>query len=219
MTLQAVLGLLTEEQLPEVLALQERVISALDQPEFLEPLSEEEFLYIVRGNGMLAGAFVDDRLIAFRAMLDPGEDDEHLGIDAGIPPDRLSCVLYSEISCVDPDFRGHGLQTIMGKWLMEHVDSDRYPYICTTVAPFNIASLKDKFALGLRIKALKVKYGTKLRYILFKDLQESGRRYGDDRQVVAMKDTIRQQELLASGWIGIRIEERSGEWHVEFANS
>ena len=84
--------------------------------------------------------------------------------------DEWPLVLYSEISNVDPDFQGNGLQVLLGKVLMKEVDPQRFRYICTTVAPFNIASLKDKFAHGMQIVALKVKYGDLLRYILMKDL-------------------------------------------------
>ncbi|WP_303968895.1 GNAT family N-acetyltransferase [Sporosarcina ureae] len=214
MTLQSSLSLLTEDQLPEVLALQERVIAVLEQPEFLQPLTEEEFIYILHGNGVMAGAYVDDRLIAFRAMLDPGEDDEHLGIDVGVAQKELTSVLYSEITCVDPAFRGHGLQTILGKWLMEHIESERYRYICTTVAPFNIPSLKDKFALDLQIKALQVKYGNKLRYILFRDLQKPFKEATSEQQSVPMQAIERQQQLLLNGWTGTRIEKHDNEWQV-----
>lgn len=216
MTLRASLVLLTEDQLPEVLALQDRVLEELDQPEFLQALTVEEFVFIFRGNGMVAGAYVDERLIAFRAMLDPGEDDEHLGIDAGISNGELTSVLYSEITAVDPEYRGHGLQTTLGTWLLEHVDSDRYRYICTTVAPMNIPSLKDKFALGLHIKALKVKYGSKLRYILCEDLQQPFQAETSERQVVAMNDTEPQQQLLKDGWIGENIEQKNNEWYVSY---
>ncbi|PID16154.1 N-acetyltransferase [Sporosarcina sp. P34] len=214
MTLQASLSLLTEEQLPEVLALQERIIAVLEQPEFLQPLTYDEFVYILRGNGMMVGAFVDDRLVAFRAMLDPGEDEEHLGSDAGVSQSELSSVLYSEISGVDPDYRGYGLQTTLGKWLMEHVERDRYRYICTTVAPFNIPSLKDKFALGLRIKGLKVKYGNKLRYILFVDLQKPFPETTSQQKFVLMGNTEQQQKLLKEGWFGEYIEKKDDHWYV-----
>ncbi|PIC70562.1 N-acetyltransferase [Sporosarcina sp. P16b] len=214
MTLQASLSLLTEDQLPKVLALQERIIAVLEQPEFLQPLTDEEFEYILRGNGMMVGAFVDDRLVAFRAMLDPGEDDEHLGIDVGVLQNELSSVLYSEISGVDPDYRGHGLQTTLGKWLMEHVERDRYRYICTTVAPFNIPSLKDKFSLGLRIKGLNVKYGNKLRYILFMDLQKPFPKTTSQQKSVLMGNTEQQQKLLKEGWIGEFIEKKESHWYV-----
>ncbi|ARF17421.1 GNAT family N-acetyltransferase [Sporosarcina ureae] len=216
MTLQASLSLLTEDQLPEILALQEKIIAALEQPDFLQPLTEAEFVYILRGNGMMAGAFVDNHLIAFRAMLDPGEDEEHLGIDVEVPTHELSSVLYSEISGVDPDYRGHGLQTTLGKWLMEHVERDRYRYICTTVAPFNIPSLKDKFALGLRIKELKLKYGNKLRYILFEDLHEPSYRMTSQQQFILMENTQEQQKLLKEGWIGEYIEKKDDQWFVKY---
>src|SRR5690606_9485680 len=100
-------------------------------------------------------------------------EEGHLGIDAGVPITELSTVIYSEISNVDPHFRGNNLQVLLGEILMQEVDRQRFRYVCTTVAPFNIASLKDKFAHGMEIVALKVKYGDLLRYILMKDLTQN----------------------------------------------
>ena len=45
-------------------------------------------------------------------------------------------------------------------------EDSKYDYVCCTVAPFNIPSLKDKFAQGMAIAALKEKYGGSLRYVL-----------------------------------------------------
>ncbi|WP_301109140.1 GNAT family N-acetyltransferase [Sporosarcina sp.] len=216
-SLQTDISFLTEEQLPDIMVLQDKVIAVLEKPEFLQPLTEDEFLNILRGNGMMAGAFVEGRLIAFRAMLDPGDDEEHLGVDAGIPKNELSSVLYSEVSCVDPKFRGNGLQTTLGKWLLERVDTEHYRYICSTVAPLNIPSLKDKFALGLRIGALKIKYGEKLRYILFRDLRATVQ---TDQPVastvVLMNEIVEQQQLLKEGWIGSKMERRGNNWYAVY---
>ena len=33
---------------------------------------------------------------------------------------------------------------------MKEVDTKQYHYVCATFAPFNIASLKDKFSYGLK---------------------------------------------------------------------
>ena len=152
--------------------LQEKVIASLNVASFLQPLSEEEFLFILNGNGSMIGAFHDDRLIAFRAMLEPEIDEHHLGIDAGLSESELPSVLYSEVTNVDPEYRGNKLQQILGELLMEHVDKDRHRYVFATVAPFNIASLKDKFALGMHIISLEKKYGNLLRYTLMKDLRD-----------------------------------------------
>ncbi|AXI00579.1 GNAT family N-acetyltransferase [Sporosarcina sp. PTS2304] len=206
--------LLTEEWLPEIMKLQEKVLAALETPELLQPLTEKEFLFVLQGHGMIAGAFVNDQLVAIRAMLDPGEDEEHLGVDAGVSKEQLAHVLYSEISEVDPAYRGRGLQTTLGKWLMDYVNKDRYHYICATVAPFNIPSLKDKFALGLRIVALKVKYGNKLRYIFLKDLQATTSTEVCQEQRIVMGDIEQQQHALVAGWVGRQIENIDGEWYV-----
>ena len=146
---------LTVDQLDEILTLQRKVIESLSTGSFLQPLTEEEFTYILNGKGLMIGAYYKEQLIAFRAMLEPELDEEHLGKDAGLPRDEWPLVLYSEISNVDPDFQGNGLQVLLGKVLMKEVDQERFRYICTTVAPFNIASLKDKFAHGMQIVALK----------------------------------------------------------------
>ena len=161
---------LEADQLDEILTLQRKVIESLSTGSFLQPLTEEEFSYILNGKGLMIGAYYHEQLIAFRAMLEPELDEEHLGKDAGLPRNEWPLVLYSEITNVDPDFQGNGLQVLLGELIMKEVNPQRFRYICTTVAPFNIASLKDKFAHGMQIVALKVKYGDLLRYILMKDL-------------------------------------------------
>ncbi|MCM3757603.1 GNAT family N-acetyltransferase [Sporosarcina aquimarina] len=196
---------LTKHDLPEITQLQTKVIEHLSEKTFLQPLSEEEFEYILDGNGLLVGVRSDGNLIAFRALMDPGEDPEHLGEDAGIPKEQWSSVLYSEITNVHPDFQGNGLQRQLGKIVMEEVDADRYKYVCATVAPFNIASIKDKFELGMHIAALSVKYETLTRYIMTKKLAADVSVMSDDSIEVEMGDTSKQQKLLKRGWIGTSI--------------
>lgn len=198
-----------------IMKLQEKVIASLADVSFLQPLSKDEFLFILAGNGSMIGAFHNDLLIAFRAMLEPEIDEEHLGLDAGLEESELPRVLYSEVSNVDPDFRGNGLQQILGKILVENVDVSRHRYICTTVAPFNIASLKDKFALGMHIISLKNKYGDLLRYTMLKDLSMKSST-GNDTVLVDMSDSTRQQSLLNEGWVGINMKQENGLWKVEF---
>ncbi len=208
---------LTTHQLDEILILQRKVIESLSTNSFLQPLTEEEFNYILNGKGLIIGAYHNEQLIAFRAMLEPELDEEHLGKDARLPRSEWPLVLYSEISNVDPDFRGNGLQVLLGKILMEEVDQQRFRYICTTVAPFNIASLKDKFAHEMQIVSLKEKYGDLLRYILMKDLKQAvDSNSFTESHIIAMGNTEEQQRYLEDGWIGTRIENMDGQWIVCF---
>lgn len=208
---------LTTDHLEDILALQQQVIATLTSESFLQPLSEKEFLYLLNGKGFMIGAYDKEHLIAFRAMLEPDLDEEHLGKDAGLPRSEWPLVLYSEVSNVHPHFRGNNLQVVLGKIIMQKVDEQRFRYVCATVAPFNIASLKDKFAHGMQIVALKVKYGGLLRYILMKDLANVVEPNGfTDSCQIPMADTEQQQQYLQEGWKGTGIEQVNNEWFVCF---
>lgn len=207
--------ILTFAHMNEILTLQQEVIDTLASATSLQPLSEEEFSYILHGKGLMIGAYFDEQLIAFRAMLEPEIDEEHLGIDAGLSESEWPLVIYSEITNVRPDFRGNGLQVLLGKIIMDEVDQERFRYICATVAPFNIPSLMDKFAHGLQIVALKEKYGNMLRYILMKDLSRSESKY-DEYLFIQMANTEEQQRMLQAGWLGTGIEKVEDGWHVRF---
>ena len=202
-----------EQDLSSVLELQEYVIESLMDRTFLQPLSEEEFLFILRGNGLMIGAYDAAKLIAFRAMLEPEIDETHLGWDAGLDESELSSVLYSEVSNVHPDYRGHSLQQILGTILMKEIDRSRHRYIVATVAPFNIPSLKDKFSLGMHIISLEKKYGGLNRYTFMKDLAGSEKTESPEF-IVDMEDLPRQQEFIRKGLIGTRIQEEEGKWKV-----
>jgi len=205
---------LTEADLSIIQAVQEDVCAALENPAILQPLSDEELLNILRDNGVMIGIFTSERLIAFRALLKPQVDeDEHLGADVGAKD--FARVLYQEISNVHPDYRGHGLQKLMARWIMDEIDLAHFDWICATVMPYNIASLKDKFTQGMYVYALKLKYGGKLRYVFGKDLH-STRKFTSASIHVSMGDTEKQQQLLADGFVGVAMEPFNDDWLVEY---
>ena len=205
---------LTDSDLHSIQAVQADVCAALENPAILQPLSDEELLHILSGNGVMIGVFASERLIAFRALLKPQVDeDEHLGEDVGA--NDFSRVLYQEISNVHPEFRGHGLQKLMAQWIMSEVNLTHYDWICATVMPYNIASLKDKFSQGMHVHALKWKYGGKLRYVFGKDLRDNHACTSTSIRV-SMGDTDKQQQLLADGFVGVAMEQTDDDWFVEY---
>lgn len=206
---------LSHEQLPQLEKLQDEVITALQDQNTLQPLSEEEFSYILDDHGLMIGVYVDDELIAFRALLEPMIDDEHLGRDCGISEEELPRVLYQEISNVSPRYRGYGLQKKMAQIIMEQIDLSRFDYICATVKPLNIPSLKDKFSQDLLVAGLKEKYGNKLRYIFFKKLKNEKPVFTEAR-ALKMSDTTGQQQLLKEGFLGTDMFEHDGQWFVTY---
>ncbi|MFJ3390443.1 GNAT family N-acetyltransferase [Lysinibacillus sp. NPDC086135] len=201
--------------LQEIENLQLVVYQSLADQSVLQPLSTEEFDYILSGNGMMIGAYVGDELIAFRALLNPPVDGEHLGYDCGIAEDEFHKVLYQEISNVSPTYRGYGLQKTLAQVVMGHIDLEKYDYVCSTVKPYNIPSLKDKFFQGLVVKGLKIKYVDKLRYIFYKDLRQELSTF-TEKKTISMDDTVGQQQLLKQGYIGTSMYEDQNNWFVVY---
>ena len=209
-----IVRVLTPEHLESILRLQHTVLRAMENDDFLSPLTIVEFEDSLAHNLMI-GAFVDNELIAFRALALPPMDDYHLGYDIGLSSEQLEHVVYQEITNVHPDYRGFGLQKKLGVIIMERLDASTYTYICATVAPFNIASLKDKLSQGMVIGALKKKYGGMLRYVFYKKLHVD-RDSGESFIEIPMDAMDKQQQLLADGWIGTAIFQKENVWYVSF---
>ncbi|MFU0788747.1 hypothetical protein [Virgibacillus proomii] len=209
---------LTVNYLHDILKLQQIVEQTVEGASFLQPLTTEEYNYILSGKGSMIGIFIHDQLVAFRAMLIPNsKDPEHLGRDLGLLETEWSKIIYSEISIVHPTYRGNRLQNYMGKQLFKQVDKRIFHYIAATVAPFNIPSIKDKLALGMKISALKAKYNGKLRYILIRDLHipPDYNNYTTTK-IVNMQDINLQKNLLEAGYCGIAIQKRNGNYDVTY---
>ncbi|UYX52921.1 GNAT family N-acetyltransferase [Bacillus thuringiensis] len=210
--------LLSLEDIEQILSLQNIIVEALEDKSRLQPLSQEEFQYILEGNGMMIGAFIENELIAFRALLVPPIDDEHLGLDIGLPESELHRVIYQEISNVHPNCRGNGMQKILAKVIMDELQKEdsKYDYVCCTVAPFNIPSLKDKFAQGMEIAALKEKYGGSMRYVFVKELRKDEESNWTAVKDVPMSDVSEKQALLSEGYRGYKMEKINGDFVVKF---
>ncbi|ASI76097.1 GNAT family N-acetyltransferase [Bacillus pacificus] len=208
--------LLTLENIEQILSLQNVVVETLEDKSRLQPLSLEEFQYILEGNGMMIGAFIKNELIAFRALLVPPIDDEHLGLDIGLPESELHRVIYQEISNVHPNCRGNGMQKILATVIMDELQKEngKYDYVCCTVAPFNIPSLKDKFSQGMEIAALKEKYGGSMRYVFVKELREDKEKDWTEIKSVPMSDTVGQQALFSEGYRGYEMELSNGVYMI-----
>lgn len=198
---------LTEADIDAMMAIQEVVVDALVDPDMLALLSVDEGMYMLQGHGKMIGAFVSEALVAFRGVLEPPIDDEHLGIDVGLTEQELPHVLYQEVSMVLPMYRGHRLQQQLATRIMEMIEqSDKnYTHVCATVAPTNIPSLKDKFKQGMHTVRLKKTYGDKWRYVFSKPLQTTWKLNVSETTSADIQDLDAHIQLLESGWYGTEL--------------
>ena len=206
------------EDLPIIEQVQQKVIDSLPDKAVLQPLTTEEFLFILNERGLLVGAFAEGQLIGFRALLIPEIDKEHLGYDLGLPAEELPHVIYQEISVVLPEYRGNRLQQKLAEVIMEELPKmeEQFRYVCCTVAPMNIPSLKDKFSQHMHIGAFKEKYEGMQRYILVKDLENPVPKY-TDHTAAKIDDLEAQKLLLEDGYAGIGFLVTKGYYEIQFA--
>ncbi len=209
---------LSINNLKEILSLQELVYDALENKEILQQLTKEEFLYILKGNGIILGAFVNQTLIGVRSLLIPSIDENHLGLHVGIREDELDKVIYQEISFIHPSYRGNKLQQLLAKLIMNTLKQrdSSYRYVCSTVAPSNIPSLKDKFNQRMEVWALKEIYGGKLRYIFLKDLVQTSTSVWEETKDLALDNFSLQEQLLKDGWVGYKLVKRGKDFYIRF---
>lgn len=210
---------LSIENIAEIMNLQNNVYQKLIDKSKLERLSEDEFTFILSGNGLMIGAYLDDKLIAVRALLDPTDDPHHLGLAIGLEEKDLDKVIYQEVSFVNPDYQGNSLQKIMGNLIMKELNKKDHPYlyVCATVAPDNIPSLKDKFAQQMEIKALVTIYGEKKRYVFAKELRDRGSNKDVIKEVkVNLANVNEVKQYLDLHWVGTLLEQRVNEYFIKF---
>ncbi len=200
--------------LDNILQLQRIVAETLMNKETLQTLSEQEYQYILNGKGLLLGAFIEEELIAFRALMVPPIDEEHLGLAVGLEKE-LDQIIYQEISMVNPKYRGNRLQQQLGQLIMETLNkSSSFKYVCCTVAPSNIPSLKDKFNQGMMVGALIEIYSGKLRYVFVKKIKESEKPQWNKTKKVPTDQIEEQQKLLQDGWHGYKLEQNNNQYFV-----
>ncbi|MGO4889702.1 GNAT family N-acetyltransferase [Anaerobacillus sp. MEB173] len=209
---------LNHSHITQVMQVQSNVLEHVQVKESLQPLTGEEFDYIFNGGGLIIGVFVERHLIAFRALLFPGNHIENLGRDLGLTKEEQMKVVHQEISCVLPEYRGNGLQKQLASLIMKEFNQLQhdYRYLCCTVFPTNFPSLIDKFTQEMLIAKITEKYSGRMRYVLFKDLER--KRKLDENTIIAIpiNDYERQKKLLKLGFYGFGLKEENGETVVLF---
>jgi len=197
--------------------LQQTIVDHLEDKDLLQPLTDEELSYIFEGGGLILGTFVEEKLIACRALLYPGDDPENIGRDLDLPYDEQMKVVHQEISFVHPEYRGNGLQHSLSKVIMQQLkhSSSFFTHLCSTVSPKNIPSLKDKFHQGLLIVDVKQKYDGMLRYLFYKPLEFDLKIDTASFVYIRIDKVNRHKDFIDLGYVGVGLDQtKFGNWIV-----
>ncbi|MEG0751607.1 MAG: GNAT family N-acetyltransferase [Oscillospiraceae bacterium] len=159
----------------DILALsevQDAVALALEDDRFFVANSAEE-LAALPARGELFGIFASGKLCAACALLRPGQGSG-LSLDLELVDD-VPCTAELESYFVLPEYRGNGLGGELVRFAVRCAFEEMGArYIAATVSPRNYASIVALMSEGgFRIRALKLKYGGKLRYIMLRARDDS----------------------------------------------
>ncbi len=204
--------LLGENRLNEVIELQQFVYDNLPNKEVLYIDSYDDMLADMEKGARIIGVLNSrDRLVAYRYIAFPGNEERNLGYDINMKEDQLEKVVHLETTVVDPKYRGNGLQSLTLDAAAKMVKAEGYRHLMCTVSPYNFYSLYNVMMNGLKIKALKKKYGSEedgeeglWRFILHSDLN---RRSLNPVDLVVSKwaNLDKQKELIDNGYVGYEI--------------
>jgi hypothetical protein len=202
-----------------MMELQKIVCRNLQQPDLLQSFTKDFMKQHFGHHGIVLGVLVEGRLIAFRNLYYPEQNDSewNLGIDLNLAADQLAKVVNLQMVCVHPEFRGNCLALRLNRMALQILRfRGTHPHVCATVSPYNIWNIPVLLATGFHIARLKIKYGGKLRYIVHQDLCNR-HRFDDDSAVdVCLDDLDTQKRLLDAGFYGVQLKQREPTGRKEF---
>lgn len=208
-----VMNQLNGSHIDEIMALQQVIVRNLSRPDMLASFSRDFMKAHLGAQGFVIGVWVESRLIAFRNVYYPSRDDTewNLGLDMGFSPETLRQVANLQMVCVHPDYRGNALARKMNRvalYLLKKLG--RRPQVCATVSPHNVWNIRILLNSGFYIRALKRKYGGKLRYIVHQNLQSPSPEFDGSAVWVSCDDMQRIEALLCAGYLGVSIAKDNG---------
>lgn len=156
---------LTEADLSEVLRVQKNSVGSLSDESVYVESDRSDFLNIL-SHGEMHGLFVGGELCGVASFLLPL--DAELARDIGIEDDLLCRAFVLDSCFVAADYQNNGIDRELIRICQKRA-TEKYDalYLLATVSPKNIPSILAFMSInGFRVRALKQKYGCKLRYIL-----------------------------------------------------
>ncbi|RJP80893.1 MAG: hypothetical protein C4522_06720 [Desulfobacteraceae bacterium] len=211
--LSAVMKVLDENCLAEVMRLQYMIIERLSRKDMLQPFPPEFMRSHLSEKGFIIGVLVENELVAFRNVYYPDATDQewNLGSDIGFSKEECRRSVNFQMVCVHPLYRGNNLAYKMNCQAIRLIrEQERFDHLLATVSPYNYWNVNTLLKSGFIIVGLKYKYGGKLRYIVYRNLKSTPSSLPETDQVAGLTDFQKQEKILREGYHGFRICEIPG---------
>ncbi len=194
---------LDDPEIDTVLALQDRVLAGLPNPDVLRAVPADRHARILRTQGRTAGAFDGRRLIGYAAAQYPITLTEHQGRTINLSQAALDRSAQMEGLVVDPDYRGGRIGRRLNELRLVYALARGFRHAVATISPRNRYSLQAFVPTGLIVRGLSRGHGKALRYTLHDDLGSEVSFDAETTVEVPTADLDAQDALLAEGYSGI----------------
>ena len=199
------------DDLPALLLLHAEVMRALPDPAMFRLFGgAEKFLsdhFSARGESL--GFFAGERAVAYGSLTLPKADDlDNYARDLGWDAARAGRVALLSAAMVEPSQRGQGLHPSLIAARIRRADELGVPELLVRAAPTNAMSRRTLLASGFVLIWLGVQGEGSLRHVMWRPIDRAAWLADEAAEAalawVAADDLAKQQELLQSGWIGVR---------------
>ena len=159
----------TEADLVDVMELQYKIKKNLPDPGLYAVLEEEGVRESLREDYCFA-AYCGDRLAGFTMMVANRVSPRNYGAYLGYPEERQKQCVTMELTIVDDDFRGYGLQKSFVRLREEEARRAGATEALVSIAPDNKYSLENLMNAGYEIIDTRPLHEGIIRHILSKQL-------------------------------------------------
>lgn len=159
----------TETDLSDIMGLQYKIAESLPDPGLYAVL-EEEGVHESLLEDYCFGAYCKGRLAGFTMMVANRVSPRNYGAYVGYPEERQKQCVTMELTIVDDDFRGYGLQKYFVNLREEEARRAGATEALVSIAPGNKYSLDNLINTGYTIVETRPLHEGKLRHILSKQL-------------------------------------------------
>lgn len=210
------LRLLEPNDLPSLMALYARTSGRTDTETAtaLPACDEVRFAQAIAGRGFVIGAFSDDELIGYSALLFLQPTEQSLCTYAGLSTSELPCTAYAMSALSPQETRGLSLHRKMAAVRAQVARNLGVRDLICVVPGGELRSLHTLLELGFKVRGIKPN-GHEYLWVLHCSLADHERPIKFETEVRAT-DTPRQRDLLALGHIGYGMSAVHGEHYVKY---
>lgn len=199
---------LTADDIPSVIELHHSVRQAVPA-DLLCRETDRFFIDHVGRCGRILGLFAEDRLIAYGVLGFPSSNEESFADGFGLTVAERALVATIDGTSVAPEWRGNGLQKLLIAARLDEARAVGCRIAVSTVAPGNLASLRNLLASAMTVRALRRVFGG-LRFLVRRDLDAPVPVPPPEGRWIATTDIGGAAAALEAGATGWTIAEAAG---------